>query len=293
MSASGDNITVLGCMTLSLCIGQVQASHPLVVVQSIIVPVILGLQKHGMVLDFTSHPVKISSQPNERDCSDDVKTVLDIARKVTDKTCTVNVLTETAEDLVDDCAVSMFGKKPLQYDIPLCNISTLTSLLDQYKNLFKTCPGSTNVAEHFIPTTGTPVKVPSYRVPANYRSEVESQIKMMLEEGVIEECLSSWMAPAVFVQKKTGDIRICVDYQELNKKTVKDTYLLPCPDEVQERLSGSVIFSTLDLRNRYWQLPVNPADCYKTAFCPGPMLELFQFSRMPFGLSGAPHLSKD
>ena len=80
------------------------------------------------------------------------------------------------------------------------------------------------------------------------------------------------MAPALFVQKKTGDIRICVDYQELNKKTVKDLYPLPCPDEAQDRLSGLVIFSMLDLRNGYWQLPVNPADRYKTVFCPGPGL---------------------
>ena len=104
----------------------------------------------------------------------------------------------------------------------------------------------------------------------------------MLEEGVIEEFSSPWMAPAVFVQKKTGDIRICVDYQELNKKTVKDVYPLPCSDEVQDRLSGSVIFSMVDLRSGFWQLPVNPADRYKTAFCPGPGLGLFQFCRMPF-----------
>ena len=291
VSASGDNIPVLGCITLSLSIGEVKARHPLVVVQSLIVPVILGLdflQKHGMVLDFTSNSVKISSQPNERDCSDNVKAVLDTARQVTNKVCAVNILTETTEDLVDDCAIPLFGKKPLQYDMPLSSISTLAPLLDQYRNLFKTCPGSTNVAEHFIPTTGTPVKVPPRRIPANYRSEVESQIQQMLEEGVIEECSSPWMAPAVFVRKKTGDIRICVDYRELNKKTVKDAYPLPRPDEVQDRLSGSVVFSTLDLRNGYWQLPVNLADRYKTAFCPGPGLGLFQFCRMPFGLSGAP-----
>ena len=171
-------------------------------------------------------------------------------------------------------AIPLFGEKPLQCDIPLCNISTLAPLLNQYK--------STNIPEHFIPTTGTPVKVPPHCIPANYRSEVESQIQIMLQEGVIEECLSPWMAPAVFVRKKTGDIRICADYRELNKKTVKDAYPLPRPDEVQDRLSGSVIFSTLDLRSGYWLLPVNPADCYKTVFCPGP--GLFQFCRMPFGL---------
>ena len=95
-------------------------------------------------------------------------------------------------------------------------------LLDQYKHLFRTCPGNTTIAEYFIPTTSSPVKVPPRRIPANYCSEVENQIQAMLREGVIEECSSPWMAAAVFVRKKTGDIRICVDYRELNKRTVKD-----------------------------------------------------------------------
>ena len=110
----------------------------------------------------------------------------------------------------------------------------------------------------------------------------------MLQEGVIEECSNPWMAPAVFIRKKTGDIRIYVDYRKLNKKTIMEAYPLPRPDEVQYRLSGSVMFSTLDLRSGYWQLPVNPADRCKTVFCPRPGLGLFQFCRMSFGLSGAP-----
>ena len=154
--------------------------------------------------------------------------------------------------------------------------------------MFRGSPGSTTVAEHFITTTGAPVKVPPRRIPANYRLDVEKQIQTMLKEGIIEECSSPWLAPAVFVRKKTGDIRICIDYRELNKRTVKDAYPLPCPDEVQDHLAGSVIFSTLDLQSGYWQLPVNPSDRAKTAFCPGPGLGLFQFRRMPFGLTGAP-----
>ena len=92
------------------------------------------------------------------------------------------------------------------------------------------------------------------------------------------------MAPAVFVWKKTGEIRLCVDYRELNKKTVKDAYPLPRPDEVQDRLAGSTVFSTLDLQSGTWQLPVNPNDQPKTAFSPGPGMGLFQFCRMPFAL---------
>ena len=74
----------------------------------------------------------------------------------------------------------------------------------------------------------------------------------MLDEGIIEESSSPWMAPAVFIRKKNGDIRLCVDYRELNKRTVKVAYPLPLPDEVQDQLAGSTVFSTLDLQSRYW-----------------------------------------
>ena len=132
------------------------------------------------------------------------------------------------------------------------------------------------------------MKVPPRRVPAQYREEVERQIQQMLDLGIIEESSSPWMAPAVFVRKKSGAIRLCVDYCELNKKTTKDAYPLPLPDEVQDRLAGSTVFSTLDLQSGYWQMPVHPTDQHKTAFCPGPGMGLFQFCRMPFGLTGAP-----
>ena len=172
--------------------------------------------------------------------------------------------------------------------MPVCAIPTFLPILNEYKSLFRTSPGKTTAAEHFIPTTGNPVKVPPRRIPANFRAEVESQIQCMLQDGIIEESSSPWLATAVYVRKKNGDIRICIDYRELNKRTVKDAYPLPRPDEVQDRLAGSVIFSTIDLCSGYWQLPLNPTDRIKTAFSPGPGLGLFQFCRMPFGLTGAP-----
>ena len=186
VSASGDNIPILGCMTHPLCISELKTTHSLIVVQSLIVPVILGLdflQKHQVVLYFTYHPIKFSSQTHKSDFSDysDIKHVLDTARWATYKVCAVNVLTDTTEDTIDNCAVPLFGKEPLQYDIPVCNVSTFTPLLNQFKHLFRTCPGKTTMAEHFIPTTGTPVKVPPRRIPANYRFEAKNQIQTMLQ----------------------------------------------------------------------------------------------------------------
>ena len=114
----------------------------------------------------------------------------------------------------------------------------------------------------------------------------------MLKKCIIEESSSTWMAPVVFVHKKTRDVQICIDYQALNKQTVKDAYPLPLPhpDDLQHRFAGCIIFSTLDLLSGYWQLPVHKEDQANTAFCPGHGLGLFQFRRMPFGLSRAPAL---
>eukprot|EP00731_Ephydatia_muelleri_P021832 Em0014g423a len=158
----------------------------------------------------------------------------------------------------------------------------------EFKDLFIMTPGTTNITCHKISTNGPPVRVPPRRIPAHFRTEVESQIQHMLQKGIIVESSSSWMAPAVYVRKKSGELRLCVDYRELNKRTHKDAYPLPLVDEVQDRLSGSVIFSKLDLQSGYWQVPVDCVDQEKTAFCPGPGMGLFQFTRMPFGLSGAP-----
>ena len=102
--------------------------------------------------------------------------------------------------------------------------------------------------------------MPTRRVPEHHRGKVEHQINDLLEQGIITQSSSPWMAPVVFVPKKSGDLRICIDYQQLNKQTTKDAYPLALPDEVQDRLAGSTIFSTLDLHSGYWQLSVKHED---------------------------------
>ena len=282
----------MGCITLPLQLGKLKVNHNFVVVHSLIAPVILGvdfLQKYNLVLDFTSTPVSITPKTvNEWEAlPKSMKPLIDTFKKT--RICAVEAYDEPAGEVIDSCAIPLFGKATLPtYDVPNCTNKLLLAVLEQQKDLFSTTPGHTELAEHFIPTTGTPVKIPPRRIPANCRAEVEEQVQTMLKEGIIEESLSPWMSPAVFVRKKNGDVRICVDYRALNKQTVKDAYPLPRPDDIQDRLAGCTIFSTLDLRSGYWQLPVHKEDQAKTAFCPGPGLGLFQFRRMPFGLSGAP-----
>ena len=292
VSAAGEPIPVLGQITLPIQLGDVKVDHSFIVVQSLITPVILGIdfmQKHGLVLDFTTTPITIRSQTLHLRCQSDhdVEPLLSAMRKVKMKVAAVPSMSQSTEEMIDDCAIPIFDKTPI-YELPKCSDPNLLSLVETHKQLFNTSPGRTTVAKHFIPTMGNPVKIPPRRVPANYHAEVQQQINSMLQQGIIEPSSSPWMAPAVFVRKKNGEVRICVDYRELNKRTTKDAYPLPRPDEVQDRLKDSTVFSTLDLRSGYWQLPVHADDQPKTAFCPGPGFGLFQFRRMPFGLSGAP-----
>ena len=146
------------------------------VVHSLISPVILGidfLQKYKLVLDFTSSPVSVTSKPVDglETLPKSMKPIVDTSKKA--KICAVQAFEETAGETIDSCAIPLFGKAaPPVFDVPTCTNTLLLAVLEQHKKLFSTTPGHMKLAEHFISTTGTPVKVPPCRIPANYRVEV-------------------------------------------------------------------------------------------------------------------------
>lgn len=290
ITASGDPLPIVDHVQTMVRVGNFKTAHEFVVVECLIYPVILGidfLQQNELMLDFTSVPVSVCRRGTKLNCTQQMEAMWHSEIEAKSKRCAATIAEDPSFNMIDECSIPQYGN-PVKFDVPCCDDVEIDMLLMEYKDLFRSIPGVTKLAYHHIPTAGNPVRVPPRRVPAHYKEEVEHQIQQMLQEGIIEESSSPWMAPAVFVQKKSGEIRLCVDYRELNKKTQKDAYPLPLPDEVQDKLAGSTIFSTLDLQSGYWQLPVNPEDCYKTAFCPGPGMGLFQFQRMPFGLTGAP-----
>ena len=191
------------------------------------------------------------------------------------------------EELEDECAVPLF-KKEETYDPPMAS-SEFQDVLAEYKSVFSTNPGNTCLMQHNISTSGChPARVPPRSIPAHYRAEVEKQLDEMIAQGIICRSTSSWVAPAVYVRKKTGELRICVDYRELNKRMETTAYSLPLPDEAQDRLAGASIFTKLDFKSGFWQVAMDPDDAHKTAFSPRPGMGLFEFNRMPFGLNGAP-----
>ena len=125
-----------------------------------------------------------------------------------------------------------------------------------------------------------------HRLPYAHREEAERQIKQMLDEKVIRHSNSPWSIPIALVYKKSGERRFCVDYRKLNQITRNDAHPLARISDLLDSVKDAKYFSTLDLRSGYWQIPVEPEDCQKTAFAT--QNGLYEFTRMPFGLKTAP-----
>ncbi|GJT16119.1 putative reverse transcriptase domain-containing protein [Tanacetum coccineum] len=131
----------------------------------------------------------------------------------------------------------------------------------------------------------TPVAKSPYRLAPSELEELSGQLKELQDKGFIRPSSSPWGAPVLFVKKKDGSFRMCIDYRELNKLTVKNRYPLPRIDDLFDQLQGSQFFSKIDLRSGYHQLRVHEDDIPKTAF--RTRYGHFEFTIMPFGLTKA------
>ena len=107
-----------------------------------------------------------------------------------------------------------------------------------------------------------------------------------MDRGFLRLSYSLWGVPVLFVKKKDGSIRMCIDYRELNKVTIKNKYPLPRIYDLFDQLKGIVVFSKIDLRSGYDQLKIKENDIPKTAF--RTRYGHYGFLVMPFGLTNAP-----
>nr|GFA43735.1 putative reverse transcriptase domain-containing protein [Tanacetum cinerariifolium] len=131
-----------------------------------------------------------------------------------------------------------------------------------------------------------PVAKSSYRLAPTKMQELANQLKELQEKGFIRPSSSPWGDPVLFVKKKDGSFRMCIDYRELNKLTIKNRYPLPRIDDLFDQLQGSQYFSKIYLRSPYHQLRVCKEDIPKTAF--RTRYGHSEFTVMPFGLTNAP-----
>ncbi|GJR76350.1 putative reverse transcriptase domain-containing protein [Tanacetum coccineum] len=136
-----------------------------------------------------------------------------------------------------------------------------------------------------------PVARAPYRLDPSEMKELSDQLKEISDKGFIRPSSSPWGVPVLFVKKKDGSFRMCIDYQELNKLTVKNRYPLPKIDDLFDQLQGSSVYSKIDLRSGYHQLRVHEEYIPKTAF--RTRYGHYEFQVMPFGLTNAPAVFMD
>ncbi|GKA83030.1 putative reverse transcriptase domain-containing protein [Tanacetum coccineum] len=136
-----------------------------------------------------------------------------------------------------------------------------------------------------------PVARAPYRLAPSEMKELAEQLQELSDKGFIRPSSSPWGAPVLFVKKKDGSFRMCIDYHELNKLTVKNRYPLPRIDDLFDQLQGSSVYSKIDLRSGYHQLRVREEDIPKTAF--RTRYGHYEFHVMPFGLTNAPAVFMD
>ncbi|KAL0551335.1 hypothetical protein IC582_010421 [Cucumis melo] len=136
-----------------------------------------------------------------------------------------------------------------------------------------------------------PISRAPYRMAPAKLKELKVQLQELLDKGFIRPSVSPWGAPVLFVKKKDGSMRLCIDYMELNKVTVKNRYPLPRINDLFDQLQGATVFSKIDLRSGYHQLRIKDEDIPKTAF--RSRYGHYEFIVMSFGLTNAPAVFMD
>ena len=137
-------------------------------------------------------------------------------------------------------------------------------------------------------TDPVPFKERYRRIPPSQYEAVRKHLQEMLDLGAVRPS-DSPQCSAVVLVKKNGELRFCIDLRKLNARTVKYAYSLPRIDDTLDKLKGSCVFSSLDLKSGYWQVEIDEESKQYTAFTLGP-LGFFECYRMPFGATNAPVL---
>jgi hypothetical protein len=173
--------------------------------------------------------------------------------------------------------------------------TTAAAVSDSWQELLAEFPGTrqpldsrcqpSHGVQHQIVTDGPPTAAKFRRLDNTKMAAAKDELDKMLRAGIIHRSSSQWSSPLHIFRKKDGGWRRCGDYRRLNLVAREDKYPLPNMADLSGRLDGCVIFSKLDLRKGYLQVPVAAADIPKTAITTP--FGLFEFTRMPFGLRNA------
>jgi hypothetical protein len=252
------------CPKMNLKIWGADFVANLIVLESKGIDVILGmdwLSKHKVLIDCTKKSVKLTNP--------DGKELEFIAKLV------VTAKGVASRAKVNQLDVSHGSEVPVVNEFP-----------DVFPEELLGMPPDRDIkfVIELKPGTALIYKTP-FRMTTPELAELKEHIKELLEKGFIHPTSSPWGAPVVFVPKKDGTQRLCVDYCALNEVTVKNKYPLPRIDDLFDQLCGVCVFSKIDLQSGYHQLRVRECDILKTAFVS--MYGLYEFTVMSFGLTNA------
>ena len=166
----------------------------------------------------------------------------------------------------------------------------LFQLISQHQELFIVHPGELGLIQaepaHIQIDNPRPCRTPLYRYPEKAKETIETILKDLEEKDIIEPSTAAWLSPIVLVNKPGGEKRLCLDYRRVNQQLTVDIHPLPKLEELVENVSGSDYYATLDMREAYYQVALDPSSRDVTTFSDG--ISLFRFKRLPFGLSCSP-----
>lgn len=179
-----------------------------------------------------------------------------------------------------------FGDSPL----PEEDKKRILRKLHEMKDVFATHEfdiGKTDKASHVIKLTDeTPFRDRSRPIRPQDLEDARRHIQQSIDAGIIKPSSSPFASPIVLIRKKSGKLRLCVDYRKLNGKTIRDSYPIPKVEELFAALHGSAWFTQLDVKSAFHAIPMDEASAQFTAFvCP---FGLFEYTRMSMGLVNSP-----
>jgi len=163
----------------------------------------------------------------------------------------------------------------------------ITEIISNYADVFSGLVGRTRLIEHEILLKNqTPIALKPYPYPQAKQDTIDTMIRDMEQQGLVEPSTSPWAAPVVLAKKKRRIPRLCIDYRRLNDVTESDAYPMPDLNKLIRQMRGAKIFSVLDLKAGYWQVPLNQNARKYTAF--RTRRGLYQFRVLPFGHKNSP-----
>jgi hypothetical protein len=233
-----------------------------IVLDSKDIDIILGmdrLSKHKVLINCTKKSVKLTTLDGKEFVAESVVTTKGVANQVK-----VNQLDASQQHEVS--VVSEFPDvfpEELPGMPPDCDIEFVIELMPDTAPIYKS----------------------PYRISTLELVELKEHIKEFLEKGFILPSSFPWGAPVIFVSKKDGTQRLCMDYRAMNEVTIKNKYPLNRIDDLFDQLCGACVFSKINLRSGYHQLKIHECDIPKTAFVL--RYGLYEYTVMSFGLTNA------